>query len=113
MSKVDENLKNAVPTGAEPDDANQKPEEPKKPNVLKRGWQKVKATGKAIKDNPVASAVCAIAGAVATVGVGIFLETRKGGGDYITVPAQLDEPAEEDYGPTEDDEAPAEEAEAE
>lgn len=112
MSKVDENLKNAVPAGAKPGDANQKPEEPKKPNVFKRGWQKVKATGKAIKDNPVASAVCAIAGAVATVGVGIFLESRKSS-DYITVPAQLDEPAEEDYGPTEDDEAPAEEAEAE
>ena len=112
MSKVDENLKNAVPTGAEPGDANQKPEEPKKPNVLKRGWQKVKATGKAIKDNPMASAVCAIAGSIATVGVGLVLEARKDSG-YITVPAQLDEPAEEDYGPTEDDEAPAEEAEAE
>ena len=113
MSKVDENQKKVVPAAAEPDDANPKPEEPNKPNVFKRGWEKVKATGKAIKDNPVASAVCAVAGALATVGVGIFLETRKGGGDYITVPAQLDEPAEIDYGPTEDDEAPAEEAEAE
>lgn len=111
MSKEIEAKKQPIPT-EEGHDESEAPKEPKKPNVFKRGWDKVKATGKAIKDNPVASAVCAVAGALATVGVGIFLESRKGN-DYITVPAQLDEPAELDYGPTEDDEAPAEEAEVE
>lgn len=84
--------------------------EPEKPNVFKRGWDKVKGIPKAIKDNPVASAVCAVAGAIATVGVGLFLESRKQS-NYISIPAQTDdEPVELDEAY---DEAPAEEAEVE
>lgn len=78
--------------------------EPQKPGAMKRAWAKVKSTAKAIKDNPVASAVCTIAGALATVGVGIFLESRKN--SYIELPHP--ESCEEE---TEAMDVPAEEAE--
>lgn len=114
MSKENENTnaKKPIPVPeTDGHDEDQKTNETPKTNIFKRGWAKVKATGKAIKDNPVASAVCAVAGALATVGVGIFLESRKDSG-YITVPAQTDEEMAE-LGEPEDDEAPAEEAEVE
>lgn len=108
MSKHEEK-KPIVPENEEMSE-NEKTEEPTKPGFAKRAWDKVKAIPKAIKDNPVASAVCAVAGALATVGVGIFLESRKDSG-YITVPAQTDDAYELEA--PEDDEAPAEEAEVE
>ena len=81
--------------------------EPPKPGAIKRAWAKVKSTAKAIKDNPVASAVCTIAGSLATVGVGIFLESRKQN-SYLVVhlpESCVDEPE------TETMDIPAEEAE--
>ena len=102
MSKEKDKIQTTNPN-ADAENGTNEVKEPKKPGAMKRAWAKVKSTAKAIKDNPVASAVCTIAGALATVGVGIFLESRKQN-SYIELPQPescedepeaMDVPAEE------------------
>lgn len=83
--KEKEKIQTINPNADTGNDTNDEPKEAKKPGAMKRAWAKVKSTAKAIKDNPVASAVCTIAGALATVGVGVFLESRKQH-SYIELP---------------------------
>lgn len=105
MSKEKDKIQSINPNADAENDTNEV-KEPPKPGAIKRAWAKVKSTAKAIKDNPVASAVCTIAGALATVGVGIFLESRKQN-SYLVVP--LPESCEDE--PDETMDVPAEEAE--
>ena len=102
--------KDKIQTTTNPDAENGTNEvkEPKKPGAMKRAWAKVKSTAKAIKDNPIASTVCTIAGALATVGVGVFLESRKQN-SHIELPQP--ESCEDEPDEPETMDIPAEEAE--